>query len=442
VDANQRTSSDTTPVMTHRSPLPRRLASRLYDEACVDLALSRYGEALAKLSRVLDLVPDFPGARRKLAAADRACRLDAQYHVAIGHALAGRWYEALRAFRTVEREAGFFPTSVHWIRVCRCELQHEREVEARQPAIPLNAGTLMVSMTAAGSSFLMMCAGAWLTMSALLSSGSGPIVAYSGGPSHTAAPGEFQAVAALPFATPSPTETEEIIVAPGGSSGPTPSVVSSVAAPVVTVGAAPAASTPVTRVTAIARRATSTATRAAARTPTRTPVPRAPSATPVPADAGPTLSAPPTSAAPAATIAPTLAPAATSTPTPTPGSVGIVSVPTPTPQPTSTPAARPTATPATVNVVVRASEYTFNPGTLEFSAGARVHLTLVNAGSSTLDWVLLDSHGIALVKVMAGAGQVVSRDFTAPPAGTYNFVCDVADYAIRGMKGTAYVSPR
>lgn len=90
-------------------------------------------------------------------------------------------------------------------------------------------------------------------------------------------------------------------------------------------------------------------------------------------------------------------------------------------------------------VSVRAVEYQFSPASLTLAAGARVRITLTNSGNMDHAWSLVDSAGRSIVRVVAPAGQSVTRDFIAPAAGNYSYICDIADHAQLGMSGTAFV---
>lgn len=88
-----------------------------------------------------------------------------------------------------------------------------------------------------------------------------------------------------------------------------------------------------------------------------------------------------------------------------------------------------------LNVTVNLSEFKFDPGTVNASAGQTVNLTLVNKGSVVHTWVL----PAANVKVSVDPGKTVTKTFTAPAAGSYDVTCDEAGHKEAGMVGKLVV---
>ncbi len=96
--------------------------------------------------------------------------------------------------------------------------------------------------------------------------------------------------------------------------------------------------------------------------------------------------------------------------------------------------------------------FSYAPNTLSVPLGAQVSLTLENVGVLEHSWVLIsngvdpvaadetDALGGASTGVIAG-GESKTITFTAPPAGTYTFVCTVPGHAAAGKIGTLTVTP-
>lgn len=83
---------------------------------------------------------------------------------------------------------------------------------------------------------------------------------------------------------------------------------------------------------------------------------------------------------------------------------------------------------------VAAKDFTFAPAELKFTAGGKVKITLANQGALDHTWILKDDSGKDLSpKLEAKVGQTKSIEFTAPAAGTYTAVCDVAGHKEQGM---------
>ena len=87
---------------------------------------------------------------------------------------------------------------------------------------------------------------------------------------------------------------------------------------------------------------------------------------------------------------------------------------------------------------VTATDFKFDPADLTFKAGAKVKLTLANKGAVEHTWILKSPDGQELSpKLTANVGQTKSIEFTAPAAGSYQIVCDVAGHKEQGMVGKA-----
>jgi plastocyanin len=88
-----------------------------------------------------------------------------------------------------------------------------------------------------------------------------------------------------------------------------------------------------------------------------------------------------------------------------------------------------------LNVTVTLTEFKFDPGTVNATAGQTVNLTLVNKGSVVHTWVL----PAANVKVSVDPGKTLTKTFTAPAAGSYDVTCDEAGHKEAGMVGKLIV---
>lgn len=88
------------------------------------------------------------------------------------------------------------------------------------------------------------------------------------------------------------------------------------------------------------------------------------------------------------------------------------------------------------NVTVSASEFKFDPATINATAGQTINLTVKNTGSVQHTWALSE----AKVKLTVDPGKTVTQTFTAPSkAGTYAFECDVPGHKEAGMVGQLVV---
>lgn len=95
--------------------------------------------------------------------------------------------------------------------------------------------------------------------------------------------------------------------------------------------------------------------------------------------------------------------------------------------------------------------FQFTPSSASVSAGDEVEVTLTNAGTLEHSWVLVgegtdvatatdaDAINSATTGTVA-AGETGTVTFTAPDAGTYQFICTVPGHAAAGMVGTLTVN--
>lgn len=96
--------------------------------------------------------------------------------------------------------------------------------------------------------------------------------------------------------------------------------------------------------------------------------------------------------------------------------------------------------------------FVYEPAALTVKAGSQVTVNFTNSGVLQHNWLLI-SPGVSAADAsdadaLAGAttgeigsGETKSVTFTAPPAGTYQYVCTVAGHAEAGMLGTLTVEP-
>lgn len=87
--------------------------------------------------------------------------------------------------------------------------------------------------------------------------------------------------------------------------------------------------------------------------------------------------------------------------------------------------------PSGTEIAVGATEFAFDPGSIDVSAGAETTITLTNKGTVEHD-ITVDALG---VRIYATPGQTVSGTVTAE-AGTYEFYCSIPGHKQAGMVGT------
>ena len=89
-----------------------------------------------------------------------------------------------------------------------------------------------------------------------------------------------------------------------------------------------------------------------------------------------------------------------------------------------------------LNVTVNATEFKYDPATINASPGQTINLTVKNIGTVQHTWVL----PAANIKLTIDPGQSVQKTFTAPAtAGTYQYECDIAGHKEAGMVGQLIV---
>ena len=87
-------------------------------------------------------------------------------------------------------------------------------------------------------------------------------------------------------------------------------------------------------------------------------------------------------------------------------------------------------------VIVIATDFSFDPDELSIRAGQSVNLTLNNRGTLYHD---LTIEGLGFVLTASG-GERGSGSLTVPEPGRYRFVCSVPGHAEAGMTGTLVVT--
>jgi nitrite reductase (NO-forming) len=96
--------------------------------------------------------------------------------------------------------------------------------------------------------------------------------------------------------------------------------------------------------------------------------------------------------------------------------------------------------------------FQFSPSSASVKAGQEVEVTFTNAGALQHSWTLIregaDVATATEADVLNNAstgktdpGESGSVIFTAPQAGTYQFICTVPGHAAAGMVGTLTVTP-
>ncbi len=420
--------------MTEPTADQRRLANQLYEEACADFDAQCWHEAIYKLDRVLDVVPDYPGAAARRREAYRWHQINSTIELALTQMRAGQWRAALWTLRHVQALVGNYKNTRLLIRIAERRLQEELQPARAARPLAIDAAALAPNMRMA------IIGAAALIVGLIFGNILGELNIF----------GTSEIVLVVPTATPivvGMNESTATLASPTGEASPSsepapssePSTTVESAASTTPEATAPADSQstliPAPPVTIVATRATvvtstaprtqttrPTATRtasAATAAPTRTPLPNPATATTVASVSTPTA---------ASSAAPPTQPPSTSQPT----AVVLLTAETPPSMPSRLPTPRP--------VGVTATDFKFDPTELSLTAGERIRLTLVNKGAVEHTWLLANSLTNALVvKIEAPAGQTVSKEFTAPGVGNYNFVCDVPGHAELGMSGRAIV---
>jgi cytochrome c oxidase subunit II len=88
---------------------------------------------------------------------------------------------------------------------------------------------------------------------------------------------------------------------------------------------------------------------------------------------------------------------------------------------------------------VTATDFKYDPADQTFKPGENLKVTMTNKGAVDHTWVLSDASGKELTKLEVKVGATASMTFTAPVAGTYNIICDIAGHKEAGMQAKATV---
>ena len=89
-----------------------------------------------------------------------------------------------------------------------------------------------------------------------------------------------------------------------------------------------------------------------------------------------------------------------------------------------------------LNVTINATEFKYDPNTINAAPGQTINVTLKNTGSVDHTFVFAPAN----FKMTVSAGKSDTKTFTAPTApGTYDFECDIAGHKEAGMTGKLIV---
>ncbi len=116
----------------------------------------------------------------------------------------------------------------------------------------------------------------------------------------------------------------------------------------------------------------------------------------------------------------------------------------------------PTGSSAVQQVTVEASEFKFQPSTIEVSAGRPVKITMSNKGTVEHDWAIQKMPMVGLKESSSGGhdmagmnqpelhmnammGQTAQVEFTPTTPGTYDIYCTVMGHKEAGMVGKLVV---
>ncbi len=91
---------------------------------------------------------------------------------------------------------------------------------------------------------------------------------------------------------------------------------------------------------------------------------------------------------------------------------------------------------AAQTVTVTATEFKFDPATINATPGQTINLTVKNNGTTQHTLVLSQAN----VKLTIDPGKTVNQTFTAPSTpGTYQYECDIPGHKEAGMVGQLVV---
>ena len=412
------------------------MIAQLYDEARAAMLQKRWSEAVNKLDRVMDLSPDFPGAPEHHREAYYWHCIETLYEMGRAHMRANLWSNALKAFKEAQSLEPDYRDLPILIGMC------ERQLGYVTTSYPSQNRTGLMGATALVAVALTAVIGYFFVPYLI---GNNGVVAIA--PPFITTPAGTLASVSTPATLTAQLLATQTAAAPAGPQPNNPinnSTVAPVQPPNVATPAPP-------RPTAIATRPT-----IAVATSTRTPTARpagpgnpAPTVNVQPTTNAPEISPTPTNPSPVA-ISPSPVPSvvtpsdvtntskdpsATATSTPVATSTATtapVLTNTPTARPTNTLLPSPTPTPTPRTVQVTATSYRFEPASLTFNVGERIHLFLNNNASEQHSWALFRG-ATQINSITANANSSNNFFFTAPAAGAYTMVCILPGHRDRGM---------
>ena len=90
-------------------------------------------------------------------------------------------------------------------------------------------------------------------------------------------------------------------------------------------------------------------------------------------------------------------------------------------------------------IKVTATDFKFDPANYTFKSGEKIKITMTNRGAVDHTWILADTSNKELFKMEVKVGKTGSFEFTAPAAGAYKVICDIAGHKEAGMEGKASI---
>lgn len=90
----------------------------------------------------------------------------------------------------------------------------------------------------------------------------------------------------------------------------------------------------------------------------------------------------------------------------------------------------------TEDLTVRASEFKFDPVTINLKVGEPVQATITNVGNVRHTFTIPDLE----VNAVMAAGETVTVEFTPTESGTFELLCAVPGHKEAGMVGTIEVT--
>src|SRR5262245_53025568 len=97
----------------------RRMLSQLLEEASSAMENKRWQKAIAILEHILSFDPDYPGAKWRLAEAQKQRQIEVAYDIAYRRILDDEWSEAIRNLRVVQKQSPEFRHTYVLLRICQ-----------------------------------------------------------------------------------------------------------------------------------------------------------------------------------------------------------------------------------------------------------------------------------------------------------------------------------